>query len=455
LIFERLSVFAGRFSLESAEAVTATAGIEAGDVLDLVGRLADKSLVAVEPDADRRAFRLLETLREYGAERLAARGDLEDFRRRHAEHFTAQAEYAEALIGEDRPRALAKIDTDLDNLRTALGWAKEGHADLGLRLSVALIRFWAGRGYYAEGIEWLRLFADAPEASSTRRIKALNGIGQLAQELGDFASAAKAYSEGLKQARASDDSLSAAFAMNNLGTLTEAQGDYEAASRYFEESLGLLRTLGTVMQITTVLNNLGQLYFAQADFARAKPTQEECLALQRKDGDLQGIAISVGNLAQIVLISDGDLDDAGRLADECLRHSKELGDHLGVALSHQTFGDIARRRGNLEEASMSLGTSLSILRDQGLKPNIVGVLESFAAVAAARGSAELALRLAGAAAALREAINKPIAPVYKVELDVTLEAARSTLTKAAADRAWRQGREMPLDSAIEAAITAQ
>src|SRR5205823_6185366 len=180
--FERLSVFAGGWSLEAAEAVCSGEGIDAAEVLDLLGHLVDKSLVLAEPNVDGVArYRLLEMLRQYGQERLAASAPAEVVRRRHAMFFRELVEAAESkLAGPEQAESLERLEQEHDNLRAALQWCLDTRdAEMGLRLAGAAWRFWLVRGYLSEGSRWLTEVLGLASASGAVdvRAKALNAAG--------------------------------------------------------------------------------------------------------------------------------------------------------------------------------------------------------------------------------------------------------------------------------------
>ena len=263
----RLSVFAGGWTLQAAEVVCAGEWPAAWAVLDGLDALVSKSLVQVDESGEGECrYRLLETVRQYAAERLDQQGGFNDISERHLRWCEALAEEAEPQLRGARQGAwLARLEREHDNLRAALNWAIEGHsaAGAGLRLAARLVRFWMIRGYKFEGRQWLaRALAQAENAEPAERARALSGAG----------------------------------------TLAASQGDYGQARPLFEASLALHQALGDVAESARVLTNLGNVAAHLGDYPRARALLEEALALRRGLKDLQGIATTLDGL---VLLQSG------------------------------------------------------------------------------------------------------------------------------------------------------
>ena len=198
-MLRRLSVFAGGFVLEAAEAVGTGEGIEEAGVLDLLGSLADKSLVLALVQDQETRDRLLETVRQYASEKLEQAGEAEEVGRRHARYYLVLAEEAErGSSGMDQAWWLERLETEHDNLRAALGWSLGGGgAELGLGLAAALWSFWYTHGHLSEGRRWLEGAIAADSATTTRaRAKALGGAGYIALFQGEYEAARRFLEEG-------------------------------------------------------------------------------------------------------------------------------------------------------------------------------------------------------------------------------------------------------------------
>ena len=200
LLFARLSVFAGGWTFEAAELVGVGDGIEEKDVLDLLLRLVDKSLVVASGEEGGVRYRMLEPVRQDALDKLEESDEAEEARRRHAEFFLGLAEETETeMRGPEQAPWLDRLEAEHDNLRgLSLGRSSEGGPELGLHLAVAFWWFWEARGYFGEGRRWLEQALAKGSRASSARARALDGVGQLALKLGDVDRAVAAAEEGLK-----------------------------------------------------------------------------------------------------------------------------------------------------------------------------------------------------------------------------------------------------------------
>ena len=496
LFLQRLSVFAGGWTLAVAQEVCAGEGIEQRDVLDLQSSLADKSLVLAEPTDGHTRYRLLETVRQYATERLAETGAREALRERHRDYFLALAEEAAPkLEGAEQAAWLQRLEKEYENLRASLEWSlDETGSRGGLRLCVALARFWPTRGYLSEGRAWCaRILGKAGgEEATPERAKVLNAAGVLAWFQGDYPGARALHEESLAIRRALGDRSSIAISLNslgnvasnqrdyptaralfeeslairrelgdrsgmaaplsNLGIIAEYQGDYRAARALNEESLAIRRELGNRLGIALSLTNLGNVAYCQGDYPAARALHEESLAIRRELGDRLGIALSLNNLGNVAH-GQGDYPAAGALYEESLAIRRELGDRLGVALSLNNLGYVAHCQGDFPAARARLEEGLAIQRELGDRVGIACLLEGLAAVFASLRDALRAACIWGAAERLRAEIETPLPPAERPDYDRCVGAARAVAgDDAAFDRAWQEGSLLTLGQAIELAL---
>jgi non-specific serine/threonine protein kinase len=453
-LFDCLSVFAGGFTLEAAEEVCG-GGSGSADVLELLSELADKSLLVAGERDGRARYRLLETLRQYGARKLHEEGGAGDARARHRDYFLRLAQTAEArLSGPEQGEWLDRLEVEHDNLRAALEWSKaDASTPLALlRLAGALAKFWHVRGHWREGTAWLEAaLSGKAGGGSTERAKALDGAGVLARVLGNYGRAATYHQEALELYRAAGDVRGQASALNSLGFVAQWQGDYGRAARLHEEALALARAAGDRGEIANSLNYLGISARSEGDVERAAALFEECLALFRELGDEREIANSLNNLA-VVLASRNDLDRARALFEENLELRRRLGDKWGTATSINNLGQVALLQGELDRAAALLKEGLTLYSEAGDRRGMAYSLEGFVGLAAALGEAELALELAGATAALREAIGSPLSPAELAELDRQLEGAREVLGPERSERALEVGKGLSAEQALARAL---
>jgi non-specific serine/threonine protein kinase len=413
-LFARLAVFQGGRTVEAVEAVC---GHDlAIDVLDGLESLLNKSLLRQEsgPDGEPR-FTMLETIHEYAGERLVESGEAEDIQRRHADRFAALVERAEPeLPGGKRGYWYARLRAERDNLRTALAWSLGGgDAELGLRLAGTLCEFWTAEGHIAEGIRWMeRALESAENAPPTIRVKALNEAGLLAVIRGDHEQGRLWGSEALALSRELGDRANSAWALVYLGAHSTASPDeYREGIALCEEGLALFRELGDRSGMARALNILGELARLVGDYQRARTVYEECLAVFREAGDALREAIVLGNLSYIA--------------------------------QHQ--GDHGRAEALCKEAIVRL-------RELELRYPMAFFLAALAGPVAAKGDAERAACLLGAAEALREAMGIGLVPSDQFEVDRYVSAVREQLDEMTFEAAWAEGRAMSLEVAIAYAL---
>ncbi|MEO8752647.1 MAG: tetratricopeptide repeat protein, partial [Casimicrobiaceae bacterium] len=287
LMFARLSVFAGGWKVTAAEVVGAGDPIAKQDVVYLLIALIEKSLVVVDESGDR--YRMLETVREYAREKLNASGNAETISEQHRDHFLALAEEADPeLLGPKQAEWLARLDDEHDNMRAALARSvlATGNAE-GLRLCLALQRFWLTRGHIAEGVDWCsRVLAKSDPAEQTPELaKVTNVAGKLAYYQSDYSRARAQYERSLAIWRHLADRKGIGNALNNLGIMVREQGDLSGARALSEESLAILREQGDRRGMIGPLFNLGMVARDQGDLESARTRSEEALAIARASGD--------------------------------------------------------------------------------------------------------------------------------------------------------------------------
>src|ERR687887_492332 len=315
-LFNRLAVFAGGWTIEAAEALSD------GDVLDLLSSLVDKSLVLAEPDRTGAVrYRLLETLRQYGRERLADSGETEEIRRRHAAFFVALAEQAETeLLGPKQAAWLGRLEREHENVRAALAWARvRGDAEAALRLAGAEWFFWLQRGYWSEGRDQLEeaLALAHDSGCSKERAKALCGAGTLAWLQDDYGAARSRLEESVALWRQLGDRWGLALALYYLGHAALMAGDYPAARSWYEQSLPIFQEVGDTWGLSQPLEGLGRVALQEGDYATARARLEESLAIRREIGDRWQIALALNALGDVARCQ-GDDELATALYEESL-----------------------------------------------------------------------------------------------------------------------------------------
>jgi len=377
-LFRRLAVFVGGLTLEAAEALCNPAGEPKIDILEILASLIDKSLLSQKEQADGEPrFMMLETFREYGLEQLEAGVETSAVRRHHAGFFLDLIERAEPkLSGVDQEVWLARLETEHDNLRAALRWAKEnGEIEVGSRMAGALGRFWLRRGYYSEGRERLAefLFFAGTSAGKEMRTKLLNSAGILAQNQGDYAAARSFFEESLAIWRETENKEGIAASLTNLGWVAWRQSDYPSARSLSEEGLALHRELGNKQGIAHSLNNLGFVAHHQGNYDAARSFHEESLCLGRELEDKRGIAFAQTNLGW-AMQRQGLYEPARALLEEATDLFKQLGDKQLLAFSCYRLAEVLYDQGNSRRATALLEESVTTCREIGAKYSLAVAL---------------------------------------------------------------------------------
>jgi predicted ATPase len=455
-LFRRLSVFVGGCNLESVEAVCDPKADLELDLLDGMASIVDKSLVqqVEQPDGESR-FVMLETIREYALDRLKGSGEEPHTKRAHAAYCLVLAEEDSALQEEaKRAESLQRFELEYNNLRAALEWLTEtGNAEWGLRLGIALFRFWETREYLAEGRDKLSRILKLPGAAtqSKTRMRGTFAVGVLACEQRDYAVAEPYIGESIELARQLGDQTGLAVAQNALAVVRRDQQDLTGANKLFESCLAIWRELSEQKGIARTLSNLASVAKLEGDYERSRALYAESLAAFRAVGDREGVAWSL-NYQGDVAREQGDTAGARSFYERALAIFYELEDRWGIAGTLADLGGLARQQKDYSTAHSLFRESIQLFCEMEHKRGIARLLECFAGVAAMQANSEKALRLAGAAAALRQNIGAPLAPNEQLRIEQDLDPARVALGNNASSMAWLAGWGLPLSTAVDEAL---
>lgn len=418
-LFHRLAVFAGGFTLDAAEAVTSGLPGEPGDVFLGIEALVDQSLIRrVEPTGMDRAssawrFGMLETMREFGLERLDALGETADLRERHAAHFLALAEVVEPhLMGPGQSGGLARLDDDLANLRAALQWLLEqGNAGEALRMAVALAPYWYLRWRFGEG------------RSSLESALALSGT---------------------------IDPALRARALARICTMADWQANYEQAVAFGEAAVAMWRELDDPRGLAEALMTLG-LALIQVDVVRAETTTMDCVALYRSLDDDLHLAEAL-DIWGICAYARGDYVTATARMEEGLLLARRAGDPdvLGTLLGD--LGHASMMRGDHERARELLGEGLVHFRGRGHRYWIAWCLASLGGIAIGTRP-DQAVPLFAAATIVFDDTAIPLRPFIQDTYAPMLARARTALGEAGFAKAWARGQAFTQDEAIAAGFS--
>jgi predicted ATPase/DNA-binding SARP family transcriptional activator len=411
ILFRRLSVFAGRFTLEMIGPVCAGEGLNESGQFELLSRLVDKSLVMVEPVNGQTYYQMLETIRAYAREKLDVWGEAGRLHNRHLDLFVALAERAEIeLRGPAQSRWLEQLDMAVDNLRTALEWSLAGDVQQGLRLAGALAWFWNLRGYWHEGPSWLSRFLAAPNASARTpgRAKTLVAAGNLTcWGSNDYPTAARWLEESIAIYRElqRSDRWGLGYALSLYGEVLTILGDSTKAQNVLDESLAIGEGLGEAGKwiCAWALMSLGKVADTPPSLAQAR--FERSVALFRELGDKAQLSVVLANLAWFY-IGQKNYTSAQATTVESLTLTEEIGDIMGAAWMLKLSGDLALAQANYAQAASYYQASLDRFKALGSKSGIAETLADLGQVRLAEGDPAAAQALWKEALPLFEEIGQ-------------------------------------------------
>jgi predicted ATPase/DNA-binding winged helix-turn-helix (wHTH) protein len=414
-LLERLSVFTGGWRLESAEAVCGGEGLAGSEVLGLLTRLVDKSLVAAGEECGQTRYTLLETVRQYAQEKLSRSGSEAALCARHARHYLALAEESEPRIKTaQRASSLARLGQEHDNLRAAFrSLAQAGDTDGQLRLCHALLFFWFQAGFWSEGRARCReaLQGSAGEGRTPARGRVMAGEGMFACFM----------------------------------------GDHTVALERLEESVSIHRELGERLDLAHSLRFL-VFEVGETDPARARGVAEEALAIYEEDvGPGFDLAITVAQAGTASLLQR-DYPAARAYYQRSADLFRALGDAWGLAVPLGKLGLVLCRLGHWDEAARYLKESLYVQREVGERWYLSLSVEGLAQWLTAQGRHERAARLFGAGEALREAVGAVVLVLYRDGYEQALAELRSGLGEERLAALWMEGRAMALEQAVAYAL---
>jgi non-specific serine/threonine protein kinase len=421
-LFRRLAVFVGGFTLRAAENVAIGDVVLKSEIIDLLGRLINKSLVIVdERSGDKEGenrYRMLETIRELAREQLRKAEDYDRVSRLHLEFFVNLVDEIESNVKRaDQPSLLDHLELEIGNLRSALDRALDSHDIVAaLRLFSALgelRRFWTSRAHYQEGVERLKTILSHPDAaqSTPARLKSLNTYFHMLWQSGELKDVQSLMEEALKLGMQLGDRKDTAFTLCYLGHCSTAKGDYLLARSYLEQSLDIWRELEDPKYMGWLFGFLGDVAMLQNDTERAQALYEQAIPLLSKAKDYVFLALPIRRLGQLAMLQ-GNLPKATAFIKESLQNNWAMRDHRGV------------------------GASLAIL----------------GALSVAEAQQDQAAKLFGVVEVVLEFIQVPLFPFDQQQYERNVSKLRRTLDAPAFARAWIEGRMMTIEQAVADAL---
>jgi tetratricopeptide (TPR) repeat protein len=428
--FRVLSTFAGGFDLAAAEAIAGLGGTDSPpqepetrnpkpetqhpepDILDVLGRLVDKSLVVSEQTPHGRRYRLLEPVRQYARRALVTNGEEEGARTRHAAYYAAFAERVSPLLrGPEQIAWLDHLERERDNLRAALGWTVEhGEVDDALRLAVALTPYWEAHGYLSEGRRWLEATLAASRADAVSRTVLMQ-------------------------------------ALITAGRLAHWQVDLDGAEALLTEALAIARELADRRSEGEALGWLASVHWQREEIEQGLTLGEACLRLGHEVADEAVIALALFTIG-IALRYSRRTARALTVLDECVRRYRQLGDARFTAMASTMLGWAMLEAGELDRAAVVLRESALELRVVGDQRFFVYALRGLAHISHGRGEPRRALQLFGASEALRTSLGMRHSPINRAKDQVFVASLQQQLSAQEFGEAYAAGEAMSLDQVL-------
>lgn len=415
ILFARLSVFGGGFTLEAAEAVCSGGEIAPDDVLDLVSDLVEKSLVEMREARDTARYRLLETVRQYAAERLAERGEVDVCQRRHAEFFFTLVSEAEPHLTTARRRHwVDRLAADLDNIRQTLAWSREGDPELHMRLVGSLHWFWFSTGQWPEARQWLRSALTLPISDRPTRDRAA--------------------------------------VLFSAGAIACLQARPESGQVHLVEAQALSQQLGD-RRLEAYTRLYRALAFTQINSTEAEEHVRLSQAYLREVNDLYGLRLNF-LLTGSYYLTRGDIAKAVENGEEGVRVARVFGPERELAIALQTLGVFVSHAGDTRRATALIRESLEAMRVDPQPLFIARALEMLAWAMVDQGAAQDAARIYGAAEAMRETIGAKMWQVDRERHTPRIDAARRALGDEAFEAERQAGRKLSVEEALDFALAA-
>ena len=489
LLFRRLAVFVGGWTLESAEAVCSGGGIESVDILDLLTHLVDKSLVIVQSAGKESRYRRLETIRQYAREKLFETEEAAQIRDRHLDYFRTLAERAEIeILNSNQVTWLKRLQDEFDNIRAALEWSQENRVEDGLRLGSAIWRFCLRCGYTNELVEKLYQLLEYPQetmrtlvrAKTLRALSLLTGAGQgdrireyalaeeclaIYKELGDpYGEAAGLYALGVVAHFRPDFKAALALYLQSLAlyrsindktdicdvliVISQVSRDLTQRQMCLEEALALARERGDAITMAGALDNLGNLAMDLGNFPQARAWLEESLELQLPLG-APGYISTLEYLSRVA-ISEGNLAQARAYGDEVLAMSKKAGMMMPwqYLWALARLGYIALREGAIAQAKEMFTQSIQQFQKANNLIGVVYEVEGLASLHVNQKQPGRAAQLFAWADAMRDTLGDRRPPAEQNSVDKDLAVIHAQLDDVEFKNAYNTGRSMTEEQAI-------
>jgi predicted ATPase len=463
-LFRRLAVFVGGWTLEAAESVCGEESIVpvgggGGDVLDLLGRLVDKSLVYMEESTGEIRYHRLETIRQYSREKFLETDEVETIRDRHLAFYVKYAESAgEEMRGRARLTWIHGLEAEQDNLRTAMEWGLARNPESALRIAASLPLFWTTSGYSAEGFRWIQqAMAGYVEKigefeQPSLRAKGLGGLSFLYMSLGDNTTGKRVAEESVALFRQSQDKSGLAYALYILAFPLEFLGERLQAETALLESIAIARSEKNVFVLASSLNNLTRVTLElHGDIEAAERYADEAIRISKEAGVEWNVSVA-HEMKGLIALHRKDYDEARTLFAKAIHAYRETGASFNVIIQKSNVAHMERELGNYSIALDIYRETIVAFRDVGQMGAVSHQLECFGFIALAQDQNERALQLFAAANALRERGGTPMTPDEQVYFDGQLSGLREKLDSKRYESIWSTGRNLSMEQAVQLAL---
>jgi len=445
-LWQRLSVFAGGFSLEAAEAVCAAGAIQVDAVLDLLAQLVEKSLVVAEESGGKKRFRLLETMRQYARQRLIESGEEAALQSAHLAWIVGYAETArQGLWSPEVGVWIETLEDEKENVREALQRAEQrGLTDQAIRICGGLWRFWYLRGYVLEHYDRLRRLADSPFGPEVRAdlARLLDGLGIFVAEVrGDLVGGERAFTRSIALSREAGDLEGIASAYTHMGGMFSRHGKYEEALPALREAVRYGRGTDNPVLIGLALGKLGVLYSFMGEPELARSALHEAAAIQQRAGDEGGLRATHLYLGHVA-VNEKEYAVARDHYEYALALCRKVSDQISLVSVLNGCGEAVYHLGQYAQARAYLTEALTVCSGINDFLFLLLSLEAMAWVSAAEGRAEVALLLAGGTAALRKQFDVSPSPRRRERMAEAMRPAFRAMDEATAQRVMEAGARM-------------
>jgi predicted ATPase/transcriptional regulator with XRE-family HTH domain len=451
VLLRRFAVFAGGATAEAVERICTSDTGALLATMDRLTALIERGLLCGAAGLDDQPrFSMLESIREYAWERLQGSGEAEAIQQQYADHFLAWAEtIAPDLFGTAQEYWLGQLDAEYANLHAALDWYRaSGDAFCGLRLSIALGRFWYVRGMFDEGCNWLGAFlALGDEVPVLLRGQALSLMGEYAAHQRSQREAQTYYEASVALLRDAGDDRQLAQALAGLAWLMLDAGDVHVATAYADESIRLLQASGPTWDLAFALFTHSYLLYQQGASAEAQRRAEESMALFEALGDTWNCA-GPRTVLGLLALERGDVTSARAYHEDSLRRWQVTEDTNGIEWALRNLGDVLCAQEEYEQAMNRYMESLQLAHRSTNRAAIVSCLTSLAMLVYRQGQPLLAARLLGAAEQQREALGVVIYPRERAAYNAIVTGLQTVLGAQTVARMWEIGPALSVEQAV-------